>query len=76
MTPEQINYIREWARDGNKSMLTPDSLTIARLADALEQANEVAEEMWYLCPLDLGRCAFNEHFPTMRQNRRELLGDG
>ena len=81
MTPEQINYIRKRARDGNKPLgydgwtLTQEALTSARLADALEQANEVAEDMWDSCPMEVELGASCERYYAMRQNRRELLGD-
>ena len=63
--------------------LNPAGLTIAaqaeeieRLKADLEQACEVAEEMWDDVPLENTRnCVFKE-LQTMRKNRSELLGDG
>lgn len=91
MTPEQIQYVREWAKRGNEWRVwdvimsgfsiyhTPNGemcrlnsagLTIARLADALEQACETAEESqaW------VGSPGLDDEIETMRANRKELLG--
>lgn len=59
--------------DENEFQLNSAGLAIAELADALEQANEVAEEM---------RDRLGPHYPmpsntgldTMRENKRRLLG--
>jgi hypothetical protein len=96
MTQEQLKYVREWARSGNKPRQrsgVPDDiehylccthisglcamsmagLLIARLADALEQANETAESgQWCLMMDTTGRP--HEQLTTMRTNRMELLG--
>lgn len=103
MTPEQIQYVREWAKSGNRprsidrdqirqlpclSLIGPHDgalatlnsagLTIARLADALEQANHTAEDMEHALPGWLANEG-REYEPsadiaTMRANRKELLG--
>jgi hypothetical protein len=59
--------------DGNEFQLNSAGLTIAKLADALEQANETAE-MYHESSGD----HLDENLPccmfAMRANRKELIG--
>ena len=97
MTPEEIEYVREWAASGNEpraskiegsdrytvlllnhemEILGGAGLTIARLADALEQACEVAEGQERVLFYERGAPQGVElsDLETMRKNRKELLG--
>lgn len=99
MKPEQLKYIRDWAKDGNawkrpclctgmpmdvmrerwggmdgnELQLNSAGLTIAKLADALEQANETAESGQWCLMMDTAARP-HKQLTTMRANRKELLG--
>ncbi len=102
MTPEELKYVRDWARSGNEprpslytsetidtwdrlydagaldtdnDRLTSAGLSIAALADALEQANEVAEDCQpYVSEYFREKWDIDSQLETMRANKRRLLG--